>query len=334
MKKNSILGYLLLIAIIFSTGALLISSQYINMIKGYAIIVYLVFIILSFSILLIPNNTITIKKILDSKTLRILLILYLCVNIIHNLFCFTVLSTDFFYLQTHVVTIILYFFLFVGLMSLTKRKVFLSLFFFIGMLIFILIMLLLFLFPTPFLNLTFTKSKDFIYYFSPLILFIDCILYKCFFTTNNFTLKKEGIVISLIISLIIMIIFILFDLKSIPESYRNFYFPDLQKYKLSTSSMNVHFDIISLSYSFYFTSFRIIFFIDIIRILTFQKKNSKYNFLIPLVSFVVTLIINLQSLIDQVIIRYLLLIITILAIAILLIGGIILVKRLHKKESK
>ena len=221
---KNIKNILLVITLLLISGSLTITPVITKYYNGYSI--YIILITLIFSslfILLFDLNNIKIKTIIKTKLLRFLLIVYLTLSIINIVFVLGAFINNISYTVTPMSIFIGLIMILCIILSLNKKLININLFFVLNIFsIFILLFFILF-FPNSKLNLDFNLSNNPFHLSFYLILFVDLIIYKLYFTTKGFNASNLGYIIGITISFLLLMYFAYLDLTLTTIKYTNTY---------------------------------------------------------------------------------------------------------------
>lgn len=331
--KNIVLSTLLTLI----TGSLGITSLISNIFEGNIlnIIVFsLCYIIIITSLLDIGN--IKLKQFINNYFIRIFCIVYLILSLIYYLSITGILINNLFYVVTPMSITTSIIIILIILLSCNKKIININLFFLLGIFCFMILLFFTFLFPKSNLKLDFINiDYSSIFLYSYIILIVDLIFYKFYFSTRLNKSYSKTLIISSIIALTLLCFYTFLDLTITKIDYTNTPFKNILKYQLVLPNTTIYFDLLYLVIIIITFIFKMIIFGDILRIFFLSKKNIKNYFIMYFIIFLIS-----NTLINQVTNEtdYLMTILSILTcfgiLLISIIGGVKIAKRIYKSTKK
>lgn len=319
------------------TASIGITSLISNIFKGttiYILLCSLVFIIVFIS--LIDIGKIKLKNLIDNPIIKILCIIYLSFSLIYYLSILGIMINNIFYVVTPMTIIISTTLILIIILSLNKKIININLFFIFGCLSLIFLTFFTILFPSSNLKLITTEiDTSSIYLYSYIILIVDIIFYKLYFSTKPAKNTSKHLIISCIIAIILLSFYTYLDLTLTNVHYTNTPFRNILKYLLVLPNSNIYFDLVYLIIVFILFTLKIIIYGDYLRIFFLLKKSTKNYFILYLILFLVG-----NTLLNQVrnetayLFNLLSIIICISILLVFTIGGIRIVKRIYFNTKK
>ena len=331
--KNNFKSIVLITLLTIISGSIGITPFISNYYKDNSVVIIIVYLIIMICLISLFNiHNISITDLINNPVNRAFSITYLLLSIIYFLCLLGILINNLFYIITPMTVSLSVITIVIIILSFNKRIININLFFVLVLICsFILIFFIIF-FPNSNLKLELSKiSFNHIYLLSYIILFIDLIFYKLYFSTKDDNPTNKSLITAVIIAFILLSFFAYLDLTITRINYTNSPFNNILKYLLVLPSSNVYFDLLYLIVILITLVFKIIIFTENLRVLLLRKKTETFFLIIYLIIFFISnTIVNLVK-DENKLLNTLLEIISycgcILAIS---IGGTKLVKRLYK----
>jgi hypothetical protein len=331
--KNILLVSILLLI----SGSLTITPVVTKYYNGYSIYIILITLILSILLIfLFDLSNIKIKTLLKPKYLRFLFIVYISISIIYIVSVLGTFINNISYTVTPMSIFIGVIMIICIILSVNKRLININLFFVLNLFSIVILLFFTIFFPKSKLNLDFNLSNNNIFFLSNyLMLFVDLIIYKLYFTTKSFKSTNVGYILGIIISFLLLTYFAYIDLTLSAVNYTNTYFSNILKFLLVVPSEIIYFDYLYLGIIIITLLFKLIIFEDTLRVLLLKKKSSIVNILIfTILFFTANTIINLVPQ-DELFISTICLILSYISILIIFIfGGVKIVTRIYQQIKK
>lgn len=332
MEKN-FKSILLIILLTIVSGSIGITPFLSSIFKDNSVLIILSYVVIIICLLSLFNiNNTTFKELLHNPVNRAFSIVYLLLSIVYYICLMGVLINNLFYIITPMTISLSVITILMIILSFNKRIININLFFILGVFSsFILIFFIIF-FPNSNLKLNLLSFKlDHIYLLSYLILFIDLIFYKLYFSSRKDKPTNKSLIISTIIAFILLSFFAFLDLTITRINYTNSPFNNILKYLLVLPSSNVYFDLLYFIVIIIFLVFKIIILTENLRVLLLKKKTEVFFFIAYFIIFLISnTIVNLVK-DENKLLNILLEMITYCgSILLVSIGGTKLVKRIYK----
>lgn len=300
--------------------------------KNFIVLLFNLIFIITY-ILIFNLDHFKLKWLINNKILKYLNLIYLVIGMMTIITGVTLLINNLYYLKTPL-SIITFTIMFITIIiGLNKKKNILNLFFILFSISLITIFIYGLIFPKSLIKLNFTSSSINFYYFTVyLILLIDLIYYKLYFTTPDFKFSLKKQIITIIFTFLLIAYFTYKDLTISHLDFNHLYFPNLLKYRVANGIFDIHLDFMIIIWIILGCLGKCVIYSDLIRILCKQKKQGKKSIFINLIIFfIINTIINLANK-DNLILNYLLTINSISAlIVIIVLGGAYVTFRIHQK---
>lgn len=319
------------------TASIGITALISNIFKGstiYIMLSSLVIIIVLIGILDIGN--INLKDLIKNPIIKLLSIIFLSFSIIYYLSILSIMINNLFYVITPITIILSTSLILIIMLSINKKIINLSIFFVLCIIISFIFILFTFLFPKSNLLLeTISIDSSNIYLYSYIILLVDLIYYKIYFSTKPNKKISKMLIYSSIIAIIVLSFYTYLDLTITNLHYTNTPFRNLLKYLLVLPNNSIYFDLLYLIIVYLLLLFKILIFGDLLRIFILLKKNIKNFFLIYLFIFLVgNTMINLIKDETNFLYNFLSIMTCISILIIFVIGGVRIAKRIYFFNKK
>lgn len=275
-----------------------------------------------------------LKWLINSRVLKYVNIIYLLIAMISIIAGVTLLINNLYYLKTPL-TVVTFALMFITMIiAFNKKRNFLNLFFILFAISLLTILLFGLIFPKSLIKLNFTMVNFKIPYLAVyLILLLDLIYYKFYFTTRDFNFSFKKQILTIILTFLVISYFTYKDLKISHLEFNHLYFPNLLKYRVAGCLLDVHLDFIIIIWILLGCIFKCVLYGDLTRIIFKKKKNEKFYITFFFIIFFITNTITNNVNKDNLLLDIMLQISSIVAsITIILLGGYYVACRIHQKE--
>ncbi len=326
---------IIIIFSLFIKTALVITPSMLNAMKGnnfYILFFNLIFII---SYLLIFNlDHFKLKWLINARIIKYINIIFIAFLMLSMIIGTVTLINNVYYLKTPLSVITFSLMFLTIILSFNKKSNLLNLYFVLAFTCLLTVIIYGVIFPKSYLNIPFEITNYKLPYLtSYLVLLIDLIYYKLYFTTSefNFSLKKQ--IFTIILTFIIIAYFTYKDLTISDLNFNHLYFPNLLKYRVAGIMPDIHLDFIVIIWILIGCVFKCVIYGDLIRIfLKKQKKEKNYLFIFLIIFFIANTIANMINK-DNYLLNIILEISSIGSfIIILLLGGLYVACRIYQKK--